>query len=155
MGSPRPVTIGQVVNLKPLTENVRAALAAATGRPAHFVKLGERVQLDNSSFPYNLLYLIPGGSLDGSFDYPDEHAVVVYQTTAMAKSPEQALWLADRNRQFFLSRNAQGFVHPISDPPGMRIVQRWKDEGLPDVMPGEKALYSVAERFNLSVVGVE
>lgn len=130
---------------KDLTKNLRAALAAATGRPGDV----REIKADTQP-PYFILYPVPGGGYSGPpLSKPDADVQTVYQVTSVGTSPESAEWLADRIRVAMLGRSTLGsFSTDIDAPNGMSIVDRTPDGG-PGGVDAEGSVYSIAERFNL------
>ena len=74
----------------------------------------------------------------------------------MGKARQQAEWLADRVRLTLVSRNSLGGFQ-VTFPPlaGMSVISRSPDGISPGVIPEgppENRVYSVPERYRISVV---
>lgn len=143
-------------NLKELDENLRAALASATGRP---VGLVEAPIANNAapSYPYAILYPIIGGTMSGSWQFPEEDAVIPYQVTSVGqaddpgKASAQARWLGQRVRSFFVGREADGSFSAAIDPGAGWTVNYRSVQTPGGVERMEKSLYQMVEIYALSV----
>lgn len=107
-------------------------------------------------YPYNVLYPIPGGSIDGPPQGQAQgDARFLYQLDSVGQTRDQAEKLADRARNRIVGRMSTGaFVVPAGDPDGVKIHDRIVDgtpgaplqEGQP---PNE--VFTVSETYGIDV----
>lgn len=135
----------RILPRKELTKALRAALAAATGRPFGTGKA------PSGAKPYGILYPISGGGFSGPpLANPDEDATCIYQVTCVGIKVDSVEWLADRVRRTILGRGATGeFISPIAAPAGWAIIDRRPDTGPGGVDAAKEALYQQADRYAL------
>jgi len=146
-----------VVQKQLVTDALITMVAAGTARPCG----------DHGSPPgavmsegYTYVHSIDGGSFDGpGFWSPESDATLVYQITSVAGGPfgrKQAEWIADRVRLTLVSRSAGGgFQVAFPSLVGMLVIHREPDGLSPGVIPEgppESRVYSVPERYRISVV---
>jgi hypothetical protein len=143
-----------VVQKRLVTDGLIAMVAAGTGRPC-----GDHQSPSNGVLAdgYTYVHSIDGGDFDGApFWSPESDATLVYQVTAVGKVRQQAEWLADRVRLTLVSRdNLGGFQVAFPSLAGMLVIHRSPDGISPGVIPEgppENRVYSVPERYRISVV---
>lgn len=134
-----------------LGSNLVTAVATATGKPCGDAK----APLDVAP-PYAVVHTISGGGYWGpGLVAPEDSADWVYQIDAVGDRRDQAEWLADKIRLTVLGRDAAGaFLTAISEPSGLRIIDRRSDGGAGGVEvegtpPHE--VYTASERYVVSV----
>jgi hypothetical protein len=109
------------------------------------------------SYPYDVLYAVPGGSSDPFPDLEDDsdEVVVPYQVTSVSDLRNQAQWQARQARDLLVGRGGGAYATPFAMPAGWACVRRWSDAGLPGVIrTGDhpNAIFSVPARYLLAVV---
>lgn len=141
----------------PIDKALVIALRVGTQRPVEIME-APKAPGNGPLLPYAILYPLPGGSFDGP-PLSDPHADVTfsYQVTSVGKTAEQCQSMADRVRATMLGRKNGAFVKAISNPSGVKIMDRAPDGG-----PGgidratgaadtDNVVFSVPERYLITV----
>ncbi|MFF4607913.1 hypothetical protein ACFY12_34895 [Streptomyces sp. NPDC001339] len=140
-----------MIDRGPVTESVQVMLATATGKPCGRGRL-PLVRGNPAPLPYTVLYP-QGGPVDGApLADKSEDGYLIYQVTVVAARADQAEWLADRVRQAFLGRTAEGgWLHSV-DVPGMDVWARelLVDDGV-ESADSDDGVVTVVQRYELSV----
>lgn len=150
------MTAGELVDVEAITKTLREDLQTATGRPVGLVKQpsdAENAEIaDPNKVPYGVLYLIAGGGYDGSELYPHGDVTLVYQVTSVGITPTSALSMAQKVRSAFLERTVAGvFRHALRAPGGWALMDRAPDGAPGGVDVGGRSLFSVADRFKITL----
>lgn len=94
--------------------------------------------------PYVVVYLIPGGTSDGSIADPDVDAELILQTTCVGEGPAQALWTLDKVRAAFA-----GGVIDVEDRSVQRIRLLTASAGVQRDEDGPAPLFYAVDRWRL------
>ena len=145
-----------VVNKKLVTAGMISIVEAGTDKPCGDHRSPEDGILADG---YTYVHSIDAGSYDGPALWsPESDATLVYQVTSVGVDRSQVEWLADRVRLTLVSRAALGgFQWPFPELAGMKVIHREPDGLSPGVIyegPPENRVYSVPERYRISVVSI-
>lgn len=72
------------------------ALAVIAALEADGLTVGDHIAPGDSDPPYHVLYMLPGGELDGPMTAPEADADFRFQITTVGRLPDEARWHADR-----------------------------------------------------------
>jgi hypothetical protein len=143
-----------VVHRKLVTDALIVMVASGTARPCGDSESPPEGKLVEG---YTYVHSIDGGDFDGPPLWsPESDATLVYQVTSVGVTREHAEWIADRVRLTMLARVADGgFQVAFPVLAGMKVIHRAPDGISPGVIPEgppENRVYSVPERYRISVV---
>lgn len=100
--------------------------------------------------PYHVLYVIPGGTLDGSWGNPHEEMDVVVQVNSVGGTREQAQLAQTEVRAALVGRTSSGYTNAIAGD-GWRVTRRECDDAGVDPEP-PAGLHTAIDRFTFHVV---
>lgn len=108
------------------------------------------------TYPYGVLYRIPGGSSDATPDLAmtRQSVTVAFQVTAVSSLRNQCEATTRLFRDRLMARDIGGWVHELTLPPGWACTNRSPDPTMPGVdRSGDppRAIYSCPLRFQLTV----
>lgn len=139
------------VRRTPVTEALKQLLSTATNRPVQVTHApldpatGER-----ASYPYIVIYPIPGGSLSGPpFCGQVQDATFVYQITVFGQRDDQVDTVLDDVRAIITERQDGSYVHdmPVA---GMKVTLR-DSVGSTGRLDRDGQIFRSEEDFNISV----
>lgn len=115
----------------------------------------DHVAPENRTYPYHVLYRIPGGDSYGpELVDPDVDRTFIYQVDSVGKRRDQAEWAADRVNSVILGRTNGAFDNDLPLPNTIAECDRMssdvpggvEQEGVPP-----NAVYTAVQRFGIAV----
>lgn len=111
------------------------------------------------TYPYGLLYRIPGGSADPMPDLDDQgdEVTAVWQVTAVSNLRNQCELTGRVFHDRLLARNANGYLYPLTMPTGWQCIRRAPDPATPGIdRTGSEpnSIFSLPQRFYLTITPV-
>lgn len=135
-----------------LHEIVRAALAAATGKPVGLGKTpAPNVDADGKLIdPYAIVYALDAVPAWPSLEDPDGSMTAPYQVTSVGRDHDHAQWMDDTCRGAILSRNPSGeFTNPLVVADATVTDRRLRSAGGPE--PSGGGLWQAVSIYDLEV----
>ncbi|MDQ8706862.1 hypothetical protein RCO28_30980 [Streptomyces sp. LHD-70] len=136
----------------PLTKALALLVQIGTERPCGIGEFPKAADGQAATFPYSVLYSLPGDfSGPALFDWHAD-AAWTYQVTSVGTRDDQVQWLADRVRSVLVERSDGGWRHGLKVP-NMVVTDRelTADVGTAPVDGSQGDIVSYAQRFTITV----